>query len=439
MKGRAKTKLQDLIAGIKNGTIQIGGNEPKMSIRALRTLLLSEDKVHGELVEEFLSGKLTTEEFKNKLRGASETRVPKPLRRLPTDRIHHLTPLEIAGIIEEMPDNELLNLLQDYEKDSIWFGDSDPNVRGGSFDERAHTGARPKASKSKIVYPNQLGEDGLREMSAHPRGTRDKMFDIPDRPTTAVEARGVINPLLEQGQEDIQRGIIADTPRRDYINNELVRQGVIEQGTDIFSADIDDATLKRAKPFLQSAELQEGAAKAFKTPSLELGGGSIKFRRGQAAMGTAAGLAGIGWLGTPASAYETHVRKSISDETKNPIDQFQTAVSGVSLAADAFGPKGEFVSTPADMLNEGIDDTRTLLSDPVEYLKNKAADVVGNPLMNPLDMVKMAMPGTQENNAVLGVVNGSINWFHKQWDNHYLNEDKEEESPISAGFAEGGF
>jgi len=167
--------------------------------------------------------------------------------------------------------------------------------------------------------------------------------------------------------------------------------------------------------------------------------GSIRVRRKQAAMGTAAGLVGIGWLGTPASAYETHVRKSISDETKNPIDQFQTAVSGVSLAADAFGPKGEFVSTPADMLNEGIDDTRTLLSDPVEYLKNKAADVVGNPLMNPLDMVKMAMPGTQENNAVLGVVNGSINWFHKQWDNHYLNEDKEEESPISVGFAEGGF
>jgi hypothetical protein len=176
------------------------------------------------------------------------------------------------------------------------------------------------------------------------------------------------------------------------------------------------------------------------TEGLETASGSIRFRRNQAAMGTAAGLAGIGWLGTPASAYETHVRKSISDETKNPIDQFQTAVSGISLAADAFGPKGEFVSTPADMLNEGIDDTRTLLSDPVEYLKNKAADVVGNPLMNPLDMVKMAMPGTQENNAVLGVVNGSINWAKKQWDNHYLNEDKEEEeSPISVGFTEGGF
>ena len=268
MKGVAKTELQKLIAGIKNGSIQMSGNEPKMSIRALRTLLLSGDEVHGELVEQFLSGKLTTEQFKNKLRGASETRIPKPLRRIPSDRIHHLTPLEIAGIVEDMPDNELLTLLQDYEQDEIFFGDTDANVRGGSFDERAHTGARPKASKSKIVYPNELGEDGFREMSAHPRGTRDTMYNTPDRPTTAAEGRGIIDPLLEQGKADIQRGIIADTPRRNHINAELVRQGVIEQGTDIFSANIDDATLARARPYLQSPSLQESAAKAFKTPKL---------------------------------------------------------------------------------------------------------------------------------------------------------------------------
>ena len=45
----------------------MSGNEPKMSLRAHRTLLLSEDKVHGELVEQFLSGKLNVEQFKNKL------------------------------------------------------------------------------------------------------------------------------------------------------------------------------------------------------------------------------------------------------------------------------------------------------------------------------------------------------------------------------------
>jgi hypothetical protein len=296
MKGVAKTELQNLIAGIKNGTIQMSGNEPKMSIRALRTLLLSGDEVHGDLVEQFLSGKLNTEQFKNKLRSASETRIPKPLRRIPSDRIHHMTPLEIANIVEDMPDNELLTMLQDFEKEDYYFGDTDENVRGGSFDERAHTGARPKASKSKIVYPNELGEPGVREVSAHPRGTRDKMFDIEARPTTAAEGRKVITPLLEQGEKDLQRGIIADTPRRNYINDQLVNQGVIEKGVDIFSADIDDATLKRAAPYLKAPDMQKGAALAFKTPQFSMQGGSMKLKALRAVpligLGVAATVAG---------------------------------------------------------------------------------------------------------------------------------------------------
>ena len=190
-----------------------------------------------------------------------------------------MTPLEVANIVEDMPDNELLTMLQDFEKDDYYFGDTDENVRGGSFDERAHTGARPKASKSKIVYPNELGEPGLREMSAHPRGTRDTMFDIDARPTTAAEGRKVIQPLLTQGELDIQRGIIADTPRRTYINDQLVQKGVIESGVDIFASDIDDATLKRAAPYLKAPDMQEGAALAFKTPNqLEFKSGNAKLK-----------------------------------------------------------------------------------------------------------------------------------------------------------------
>ena len=121
MKGVAANQLKDLIAGIKSGKIKMSGNEPKMSLRALRTLLLSEDKVHSTLVENFLSGKLTVEEFKNKLRGASENKIPKPLRRLPSDRIHHLTPLEIGNIVQEMPDNELRNLLTELDDEGYTF------------------------------------------------------------------------------------------------------------------------------------------------------------------------------------------------------------------------------------------------------------------------------------------------------------------------------
>ena len=325
MKGAAASQLKDLIAGIKSGAIQMSGNEPKMSLRALRTLLLSEDKVHGELVEQFLSGKLNVEQFKNKLRSAGETKIPKPLRRLPTDRIHHGTPLEIGNILQEMPDEQLRRVLTELGDEGYFFGDTDANVRGGSFDERAHTGARPKASTSKIVYPNTVGEPGLREVSAHPRGTRDKLFDIDARPTTAEEAKGVIRPLLEQGKDDFQRGVIADTPRRNYINQQLVEKGIIEQGVDIFSADIDDATLKRARPFLQSDALQEGAAKAFKTPTIGMFRQQANLKRasrqvaskappllGGLALATGTLIAG----GSPGQAFEAFV------ETENPLEDF---------------------------------------------------------------------------------------------------------------------
>jgi hypothetical protein len=341
MKGAAAGQLKDLIAGIKSGAIQMSGNEPKMSLRALRTLLLSEDKVHGELVEQFLSGKLDTEQFKNKLRSAGETKIPKPLRRLPTDRIHHGTPLEIGNIIQEMPDNELRNLLTELGDEGYYFGDTDANVRGGSFDERAHTGARPKASKGKIVYPNTVGEPGLREVSAHPRGTRDKLFDVDARPTTAEEAKGVIRPLLEQGKQDFERGVIADTPRRSYINQQLVDKGVIEQGVDIFSSDIDDATLKRAKPILQSAELQEGAAKAFKTPTLDLFRQMTKFKAGRSLMSA------IPILGFGIGAADATERTVTAAQTKNPTDALQA-----SLAAAGTAP---IVGTPADLTNTVID------------------------------------------------------------------------------------
>ena len=82
-------------------------------------------------------------------------------------------------------------------------------------------------------------------MSAHPRGTRDKAFNISDRPTTADAARKVVQPLLEQNAIDQDIGRQVASPRRTWINNKLVEMGVIEPSTDIFSPTIDDAHLKK--------------------------------------------------------------------------------------------------------------------------------------------------------------------------------------------------
>ena len=260
-----------------------------------------------------------------------------------------------------MPDNELRNLLTELGDEGYYFGDTDANVRGGSFDERAHTGARPKASSSKIVYPNTVGEPGLREISAHPRGTRDKLFDIDARPTTAGEAKDVIRPLLEQGKKDFELGVIADTPRRSYINQQLVKKGVIEQGVDIFSANIDDATLKRAKPFLQSAELQEGAAKAFKTPEPEvIKQIRIQNMRKLAGKAAVAGVLGVSVLGTGASAAETKTRTDIASETGDIADKIQAGISGASLAADVASYSG-IGAIPGTIASTTLDATNILI------------------------------------------------------------------------------
>ena len=267
MKGLAAKELNEMINGIKNGTIKMSGNEPKMSYRALRSLLLSEDKVHQHLVEDFLSGKTTPEQFKNKIRTNIETKQPGKVRVIDTDRIHHKTPLEFGEILSQLSETELREFLtQQYEQKGRTYGDTDQNTRGSSFDERSHTGARPKASKSKIVYPNQLGEDGVRKASAHPRGTRDKLYQIPDRPTTAKEAAAIADPLLQQADKDFNLGVKADSTRRSVVNNRLQQQGITVKGEDVFSSTASDELLQRARPTLKTPELQIEAAQAFKKP-----------------------------------------------------------------------------------------------------------------------------------------------------------------------------
>ena len=275
-KARAIAALQQLANDIQSGKVQMSGNEPKMTLRVLRSLRMSTDATFKELVTKFDKGELTPEQLKNKGRTLIETKLPKPLRRTETDRIHHGTPLEVGAVLENMPPDQLYEYLVDAEKEGVYFGDSDQNTRGGSFDEREHTGARPKKSKSKTVYPNEFGPDGVTSMSGHPRGTRDPFYNIPDRPTTAAEAKKVLKPLLEQNAIDQDLARQVANPRRTFINNELVNQGLIEPGVDIFSADIDDATLKRVAPALKDPNMQRRVAESFKTP-VKIENGVVKY------------------------------------------------------------------------------------------------------------------------------------------------------------------
>ena len=130
---------------------------------------------------------------------------------------------------------------------------------------------------------------------------------------------------------------------------------------------IDENPLARPNPN-RTAMLQ---------PQLQVSGGNARLNVKHLA---AAGLALPSFLGTAASAMETVQRTQIAAETGNPLDQFQAGVSGVSLAGDLVPVVGEVVSTPADLLNVGIDEGRELFSDPMAYGKRaleRTAQIAG--------------------------------------------------------------
>ena len=282
LKQKVIDDLKEHIRQKESGELSVtASTDIKQSKRVLRSLMLSTDDTWRELVEGYLdpeykfmknkkseiAGRNRIEQFKNVGRSLIERRLPVPLRRLETDRIHHGTPLEFAEVLEQMPADELLKTLQHYENQGLYFADSNENLRGGSFDEREHTGARPKRSQAKEVFPSEYGPEGRTDISAHPRGTNDPFYKVTDRPVTAADAIKILDPLLEQNtiDQDIARQV-AD-PRRTWINDQLRQMGLIDEGVDIFSSDIDDATLKKIAPALKDPMIQRGAAEAFKTPS----------------------------------------------------------------------------------------------------------------------------------------------------------------------------
>jgi len=451
-KARAVAALQQLANDIQSGKVKMSGNEPKMTLRVVRSLRMSTDATFKELVTKFDKGQITAEQLKNKGRTLIEKKLPGPLRRTETDRIHHGTPLETGAILENMPPDQLYEYLVDAEKEGVYFGDSDQNTRGGSFDEREHTGARPKKSKSKTVYPNEFGPDGVTSMSGHPRGTRDPFYNIPDRPTTAVEAKKVLKPLLDQNAIDQDLARQVANPRRTFINNQLIEQGIIESGVDIFSADIDDATLKKVAPVLKQPDMQRRVAEAFKTP-LKMVDGTVKFN---AVDPVAAAMDPL--MKNRIGALTGVLFEGYNIDTIKKLEQGDIAGAGTDIATGAVVGAGieagskvlgaekalGRVAAPvagASLFMEGREGSTT------EYiLNNYGPNSQERPFWG-TEFGKMGTEKPQEVKAVEGFLdytNGVVRTTFNRLNQERANTGKNEqtganrESELSVGFAEGG-
>ena len=271
MKAMLSDKIQLFIEeqiAKKAAGIKVDGNEPKMALRAQRSLVSSTDATFADLVERALSEEWDGEKIKNQIRGLIERKLPNTYRVVPTDRIHHRNALEMLGPLAKQKPEVVFGALRILESEGEFFGDSSQNTKGSSFDERPHSGALPKDSKSKIIYPRQYGEEGLRDISGHPMGTKDVRMPIDDIIyDTPEQLADAIREKLKFSKDSYARAEFAAKDQRALAQDIVKREGGIVE--DIYSTDTSPEGLKKAQAILKKPENQAAIAGAFKTPSVE--------------------------------------------------------------------------------------------------------------------------------------------------------------------------
>ena len=154
--------------------------------------------------------------------------------------------------------------------------------------------------------------------------------------------------VLENPTTIAQRKVITDvtpeafSPTATPENQAAVRKQLVETGTDVKFAQAFDPNKGRiGQEILKNMRIQN--------------------LRKTARLAAGAGVLGVGFLGTGASASETATRTQIASETGDIADKIQAGISGISLAADVatYNPltaiPGTVVSTGADIINLGID------------------------------------------------------------------------------------
>ena len=351
--------------GIKISSSQL----PKMYLRMARVLAGSEDKTFADVVDNLLTKDATGDEFKNALRGISERQIPQKYKRLFTDRLHHVIPLELMDVLVQQEPDVMFQFLQRAEADGQFFSDSPENLE--SFQEQAHTSATEKKGGKHYKPQSMLNKRGVRELSAHPYGT-NKGIDPSLRRVYASgdEMYEAFKPAMQAAKYEAELGIRSDLSRRVEANKVLSELGIQETGDDHWSPGKPTPEIEVGRDALAIEKNADRVADSFDPykfqepetlkklgirPNLSQ---ALSLNRKQLQMLAGAGLVAPSALGIAASAAETKGRAELALKTKNPIDALQTGLSATSLAGDFVPVAGELISTPADTANLVIDGVR---------------------------------------------------------------------------------
>ena len=279
---KAINKEVDIIEGIKSSGGKVRGNEPKMTLRGLRALLVSEDSLFADLVDEYEAGEINAKQLAARVRSRTE-KIGKNEVIVHSDTIHHGNPLELADALDEMDPNELSDLLtEQYEVRGQTYGDTQQNIRGQSYTTRGHL-AQSTNPRGRYKATNEFSEPGVTAISAHPRGANDPLMKAPKvKPRTRKEAQEFLTSKQPLVEESVELGSYADKDVRAMANQKAVERGIILPGDTLYRSDLPDQTLQTARKSFDNISDEVDLAKAFKTPELSIRGGNVRFKAARA-------------------------------------------------------------------------------------------------------------------------------------------------------------
>jgi len=248
-------RMYQNIEAEKAGKKISSSHKPKMYLRMARLLAGTDDSVFIDTIDDLLSKNATGDQIKNKLRGISEREIPKGLKRVMSDRLHHGIPLELMDVLMKQEPDVMLEFLQAAEADGRYFGDSRPNV-DNSFQEQSHTAAADKATAKYENHPYELDLRGDRRFSAHPDGT-NKGFDkaLDQVYGSGSEMYDAFKPAIAEAEYALKLGINSDKSRRVVANELVIKEGIVKPGGDLWAKDTPEVEVIAGRMHLAKREV----------------------------------------------------------------------------------------------------------------------------------------------------------------------------------------
>ncbi len=303
-----------------------------------------------DLVQNLLDSGVETAEISRKLRNFQEALLRDTVVIKGTETGHHGAQLRTGGDYYRAPPEiwqpaTVGNKLSDFFETQ--FGDVLGNIK--SYINYAHK----SDTNTKGIEAALLGKvaNPYKELTAHPMGTGPKSIIGNLTPEELSDPDKFFDAMSKRIDVQLEANKVADELQRPLVKT--IQENI-------------DPRAYRAPDVPTNLEIQKKVLLPENRQIIEQGilevvqeGGNVRMRRRQMTALAGLGVGALSMLGTASSAAETAGRTQIALETGNPLDKLQAGIASTSLAADLVPhPAAEIVSTPADLLNIGIDTAR---------------------------------------------------------------------------------